>query len=218
MRLLRLFVIALGFVTVSAFASPAAPKEGADYTVLKTAQPTQSSGKKVEVIEFFMYHCPACNALEPVINDWVKKQGDNINFRRVHLPRTGETDPEAHLFVTLEAMNLEESLHARILATWHKENKRLTSDAENIDWVVKNGVDKAKFLSFYNSFSVISKMKSLPKTIANYGVDSTPTLVIDGRYLTNPSMIGAANSNMPREQLFQATLQVLDALVAKSKK
>ncbi|MFX5680483.1 hypothetical protein ABTE28_20525, partial [Acinetobacter baumannii] len=82
------------------------------------------------------------------------------------------------------------------LATWHIERKRLTSDAENTEWAVRNGLDKAKFLSFYNSFSVVSKMKSLPRSIANFGVDSTPTFVVNGRYLTNPAMIGNANGNL----------------------
>ncbi|PXX38725.1 thiol:disulfide interchange protein DsbA/DsbL [Undibacterium pigrum] len=218
MRFLRLLLITLGFVSATALASPASPKEGADFISLKNPQATQATGKKIEVIEFFMYHCPACNMLEPVVNEWVKKQGDNIVFRRIHLPLTGEKDPEAHLFLTLEAMNLEASLHAKVLATWHVERNRLSSDDDNIAWAVKNGIDKAKFLSFYNSFSVISKLKSLGKLVATYQVDSTPTFVVDGRFLTNPSMIGSANASIPREQLGQATMQLLDSLLVKSKK
>ena len=60
-------------------------QNGAEYTTLKTPQPVQAQGKKVEVIEFFMYHCPACYALEPAMLEWVKKQGDNISFRRIHI-------------------------------------------------------------------------------------------------------------------------------------
>ena len=30
-------------------------------------------GGKIEVIEFFWYGCPHCNALEPAIVDWVKR-------------------------------------------------------------------------------------------------------------------------------------------------
>ncbi len=218
MRLLRLLILALCLVSLTAVASPVAPKEGADFTALKTPQATQGSGKKIEVIEFFMYHCPACYALEPTVLEWVKKQGDNIVFRRIHLPLTGENDPEAHLFLTLEAMNLEAGLHAKVLATWHVERRRISSDADNIDWAVKNGIDKAKFLGFYNSFSVVSKLKGLSKMLSSYDVDSTPTFVVDGRYLTNPSMISAANGNLQHEPLYMATTKVLDALLAKSRK
>ena len=202
----------------TAFATPTAPKSGAEYTTLKTPQPVQAEGKKVEVIEFFMYHCPACYALEPAMNEWVKKQGDNIVFRRIHLPHGGANDAEAHLYLTLDAMGLEGALHDKVMRTWHVERRRLKDDADNLDWAVKNGVDKDKFLSFYNSFAVTTKLRNLARVSANYQVDSTPTLVVDGRYLTNPAMVDAANPGIPRQSLDKATMQVLDALVAGAQK
>jgi thiol:disulfide interchange protein DsbA len=215
---LKLAVAAAALLAGAAFASPTAPRSGAEYITLKSPQPVQAQGKKVEVIEFFMYHCPACYALEPAMLEWVKKQGDNIVFRRIHLPLTGENDPEAHLFLTLEAMKLEESLHAKILSTWHVERRRLKSDADNLDWAVKNGIDKDKFLAAYNSFSIITKLKNAGRVAGTYEVTSTPTLIVDGRYSTNPSMVDASNPGIPRQKLDQATLQVLDALVAQSRK
>ena len=104
MRSLRFALAAASLVATAAFASPADPKNGAEYLTLPTAQPVQAVGKKVEVIEFFAYHCPACNLMEPHVEAWVKKQGENINFKRVHFPFQGPNDPEAHLYLTLEAM------------------------------------------------------------------------------------------------------------------
>ena len=202
----------------AAFATPTAPRNGAEYTTLKAPQPVQAQGRKVEVIEFFMYHCPACFALEPELLARVKKQGDNITFRRIHLPLTGENDPEAHLFLTLQALNLEEQLHAKVIQTWNVEHHRLNSDAANIDWAVKNGIDKDKFTTAYNSFSVMTRLRNAGRVAGAYEVNSTPTLVVDGRYVTNPSMVDAANPGIPRPQLDAATLQVLDALVAQSRK
>ena len=74
MRSLRFAFIAALMVTNTAFASPTDPKNGVDYQTLSAPQPVQATGKKVEVIEFFAYHCPACNALEPTLNQWIKKQ------------------------------------------------------------------------------------------------------------------------------------------------
>jgi len=202
----------------AALATPTAPRSGAEYNTLKAPQPVQAQGKKVEVIEFFMYHCPACFALEPELLAWIKKQGDNITFRRIHLPLTGENDPEAHLFLTLQAMNLEEQLHAKVIQTWNVEHHRLNSDAANIDWAVKNGIDKDKFTTVYNSFSVMTRLRNAGRVAGAYEVNSTPTLVVDGRYVTNPSLVDAANPGIPRPQLNAATLQVLDALVAQSRK
>ncbi|MBV7537021.1 thiol:disulfide interchange protein DsbA/DsbL [Duganella sp. sic0402] len=217
MRLMKIALVVAGLCAATAFASPTAPRNGAEYTTLKTPQPVQAQGKKVEVIEFFMYHCPACYALEPDMVAWVKKQGDSIVFRRVHLPLTGENDPEAHLFLTLEAMKLEEQLHAKVLSTWHVERKRLKSDADNIDWAVKNGIDKEKFTATYNSFAVMTRLKNAGRVAGTYEVNSTPTLIVDGRFLTTPAQIDTANPGTPRNQLNAATLQVLDALVAQAR-
>lgn len=165
-----------------------------------------------------MYHCPACNALEPALNDWVKKQGDNIVFRRVHVPHTGASDPEAHLFLTLDALKMEDALHAKVMNTWHVERRRLKDDADNLDWALKNGIDKAQFLEAYNSFSVVTRLRNGGRMATNYQVEGTPTLIVNGRFLTTPSMVDASNPGIPRESVNAATLQVVDALIAASRK
>src|SRR5438067_8722078 len=116
MRLLRLAAACLlaAAVSVPACASPANPQDGVDYLTVAQPQPVQASGKKVEVIEFFMYHCPVCNGLEPGFEEWVRKQGDRIQVRRIHMPYTGAADPEAHLYLTLEALGKLDQMHAKV--------------------------------------------------------------------------------------------------------
>ena len=215
MRSLKLVVAIAGLLAGSAFASPSNPAIGAEYVVLASPQAAQADGKKVEVIEFFMYHCPACNALEPELAAWLKTHADSVSFRRIHLPH-GNIDPEAHLFLTLEAMGKESALHSSVMQAWHVEHRRLKDDADNLDWALKNGLDKAKFLDAYNSFGVTAKLRNLSRIANNYAVNSTPTLVIDGRYQTNPSMVEASNRGLPREDLARVSMQVVDALVAKA--
>jgi thiol:disulfide interchange protein DsbA len=216
MRFLRFALAALGLVAVTAFASPTDPKLGADYVALATPQPVQSIGKKVEVIEFFMYHCPFCNMLEPMLADWVKKQGDKILFRRVHVPFSGPNDPEAHLFLTLEAMGQLDAMHAKVFRATHIDRVRMNKDEVIFDWVAKNGVNRAQFIDTWNSFGVQTKMRRLAQVISAYQVTGAPTLIIDGRLTTGPGVIDAGNKGFPREQLSMATVQVLDALVARA--
>lgn len=218
MRSLRFALVAASLVVSSAFASPADPKSGVEFLTLAQPQPTQTVGKKVEVIEFFMYHCPACNALEPSIAQWVKKQGDNINFKRVHMPARGPNDPEAHLYLTLEAMGKLEEVHPKVFKAMHVDRIRLDSDEAMINWAVKNGLDRTKFLAVWNSFGVTTKLRRIPQVLANYKVDSVPTIVVDGKYMTSPSVAGKAVNATTMAQAQQATLQVLDALVAKTAK
>jgi thiol:disulfide interchange protein DsbA len=96
------------------------------------------------------------------------------------------------------------------------EHQRLRSDDDNIAWAVKQGIDKTKFLDAYNSFGVTTRLRNLEKLMNSYNVDSTPTLVVNGRYLTSPSMVMEKNPDVPRASLEAATFQVVDALVQKS--
>jgi thiol:disulfide interchange protein DsbA len=222
MRSLRFALLAASLasslVASTAFASPTDPKNGVEYVTLAQPQPVQAVGKKVEVIEFFMYHCPHCNALEPSFAQWVKKQGDNVVVKRIHLPFSGANDPEAHLYLTLEALGKVDEMHAKVFKAVHVDRIRLNTDDAIIDWVSKNGVDRAKFLEAWKSFGVMTKLRRLPQIVSAYKVDGVPTVVIDGKYQTSPAIVYNSVKTNNEPLLFQATLQVMDALVAKAAK
>lgn len=215
-RSLRFALVAASLVASTAFASPTNPQNGVEYTTLSSPQPVQPVGKKVEVIEFFAYHCPACYALEGGMVDWARKNADKVTFRRIHLPFQGAADPEAHLFLTLEAMGKEAEMHPKILNAVHVQRIRLMKDDQIIDWVTKNGVDKAKFMETWNSFGVMTKLRRLGQTTTNYQVSGTPTLIVDGKYQTSPGQVAEKLKINDRNQIMQAHFQVLDALVAKA--
>jgi len=218
MRSLRFALLAATFAVGTAFASPTDPKNGVEYITLAQPQAVQAAGKKVEVIEFFMYHCPHCNALEPQFEQWVKKQGDNIVLRRVHIPSQGASDPEAHLYLTLEALGKVDQMHAKVFKAVHQDRVRLIKDDAIIDWVSKNGIDRATFLNAWNSFGVMTKLRQQGKLVEAYKVDGAPTIVIDGKYQTSPAIVYNSVKTSNEPQLFGATLQVMDALVAKAAK
>ena len=217
MRITKLAVISLWLCAALASASPTSPVDGVDYKTLTPPQPVQTAGKKIEVIEFFMYHCPACNLLEPYLLDWAKRQGDNIVLRRIHVPHNGAKDVEAHLFLTLEALNLEQSMRARVLNAWHVEHQRLLTDQDNIEWAQKNGLDSTRFIDAYYSFSVTGRLAGLMRVAQSYGITSTPSLVIDGRYVTGLQMMQDASPATAGTGLETALMQAADALVAKAR-
>lgn len=192
-RFLRFSLLTAALVAGFANASPTEPRNGAEFMTLATPQPTQAVGKKVEVIEFFAYHCGACNAFEPTLNNWVKKQGDNIVLRRIPMPFLGASDPEARLFLTLDAMGKLEEYHRRVFRAVHVERKRLMKDEDVIAWATSNGLDKARFMDTWNSFGVQAKLKRLPQIVGAYKANLTPTLVIDGKYLMSPESVRQAN-------------------------
>lgn len=215
MRFMR-FLHATLFAAAAMLAfSGAASAAGVGYTTLDTPQRTES-GKKIEVTEFFMYYCPHCNALDPLMAAWVKKQGDAISFKRVHMPYSGPNDPQAHAYVTLEAMGKLDDMHTKIFHAIHVDRNRLNTDASLLDFMVKNGIDKAKYLEFFNSFAVQTKLKRFGQMVTAYKIESAPSIAIDGRFITSPSLAGQPGMTEPQSQA--ATLQVMDMLVAKVQK
>ena len=224
MRALRLAFIAASLLAATAFASPTDPKPGAEYTVLAAPQGTRAVGKKVEVIEFFMYHCPFCHAFEPVLEQWVKKQGDNVVFKRIHIPYQGPSDPEAHLFLTLQAMGKSEAYQGAVFDAVgdivNRKRSETLTEREILDVAYRlPGIDQATFMDTWNAFGVKSMLGRLTGIVSNnYKVNSTPTIVVDGKYVTSPGQVSGATRTRNQQQLFQETLQVVDALVAKAQK
>lgn len=219
MRLMRNWLAILGFglIAASAAASPAAPVAGTDYRVLDKPQQT-AAGKKVEVTEFFWYACPHCNALEPALEAWVKKQGDKISFKRVPVAFRDSFVPQQRLYYALEAIGKLDQLHGKVFQAIHGERQQLENDAAVLAFVTKQGVDAKQFQDAYNSFGVQTKVQRATQLQALYRVDGVPMIAIDGRYVTSPSIVGAGLGNRPESILHDATLQVMDWLVAKSAK
>ena len=198
-----------------AAASPANPKEGAEYQALPDVQPTDAGGK-IEVIEFFAYYCPFCYSFEPFLADWVKKQGNGIVFKRVHVPHGERVAAQQRLFFTLESLGLLEQFHGKVFNAYHVERQTLAQDEQVFDWASRAGIDRAKFIDAYRSFGVQAKVRRAQATMEAYRVTHWPMIAIDGRFLTSPGMIGESG-NISGNEALQGTLQVMDKLVARAK-
>jgi thiol:disulfide interchange protein DsbA len=211
--------VAATAVLRAAFAAPSTePKDGAGYLTLPSPQPTDT-GRKVEVIEFFAYYCPHCYAFEPSLAAWVRQQGDNIVFKRVHVSRDANVAPQQRLFFTLEALGLLEQYHDKVFAAMHVDRLRLNSDEQVFDWVAKNGIDRGKFIDTYRSFGIQQRLRRADAMMDAYRVDRWPVVIIDGRFLTSPSHANE-QSKEPRTEAEQQqlALQVMDTLVARAAK
>jgi len=213
--LLGLAAAFFAFAAVPAMATE--PQAGAQYLVLPSVQPTDT-GKKVEVIEFFAYYCPHCYAFEPLLHAWVKKQGDNIVFKRVHVPGGASVLPQQRLFYTLDAMGLLDQYHQKVFDAIHQQHVRLSSDEQVFDWVAQNGIDRARFTDTYRSFGIQARLRRAAAMMDAYYVDRWPLVVIDGRFVTSPSHAGAsAPAGSTEAQQQETALQVMDFLVTKAK-
>ncbi|MYM21530.1 thioredoxin domain-containing protein [Duganella sp. FT135W] len=220
MRFLKfaLTAMTLSAVALTAVASPADPKNGVEYKTLAAPQPVDT-GKKVEIIEFFDYACPHCAAFDESLNAWVKKQGDNIVFKRMHISRPGTDLPQEKMYFTLEAMGvLTPELHTKAFNEIHVNHNRLNRDELVFDFIAKQGIDKQKFIDTYRGFGVAGRVRKSISMMDAYNVDSWPLLAVDGKYLTSPTLADAGvNAAKNEAELHGEVTQVLDALVVKAK-
>ena len=193
--------------SLSAHAQAAKPEAGADYLVLDKKVPVEAPAGKIEVVDFFWYNCPHCNAFEPALDAWVGRLPKDVLVRRVPVGFRDDFVPQQRLFYALEAMDLVDKLHARVFTAIHAEKQNLTRGDGIADWMAKQGVDKTKFMEQFNSFSIATKASRATQLQNAYKVEGVPALGVAGRFYTD----GTLAKNMPR------ALQVVDYLVAETR-
>ena len=199
---------ALSLGASSSWAQGAAPKEGKDYIKLGKPARVSAPAGKVEVVEFFWYSCPHCNAFEPQFEAWAKTQPADVVVRRVPVAFNASFVPQQKLYYALEGMNLLPQLHAKVFRTIHVDRNLLKTDDAIFDWVGKQGVDLAKFKEVYNSFTVANQARKAAQLQNEYDVEGVPAMGVAGRYYTDGTKAG----NMDN------VLRVVNALVASSRK
>lgn len=165
------------------------PEAGTDFLALSKPAPVEAAAGKIEVIEFFSYDCPHCNAFEPALVAWIKRAPKDVAIKRVPVPFVGAIfERRQRLYYTLEAMKLVDQLHDKVFHAIHVEQLRLDGDDALMDWIVKQGVDRAAFAAQYQSFSVSSKITRASRLADAYKISGVPSLGIAGRFYTDGTL------------------------------
>ena len=190
-----------GSVLTHGIAIAADPPGG--FKTLSSPAPTDVPAGKIEVVEFFWFGCNHCAALEPVIEKWAAALPADVVFRRQHVPFREKRHQQ--LYFTLQAMQMDSpKMIARVFDAIHNERKRMLDPKEIVQVLGPSGVDSKAFNDAWASFGVRTKMQRADKLADAYAIDGVPSLGVNGKYLTAPSMAG---SN-------EAALEVVNRLVA----
>jgi len=184
------------------------PEEGKDYRALDKRAPVKAPAGKIEVVEFFWYSCPHCNAFEPLLNAWLKKLPPDVAFRRVPVAFRDDFVPQQRLYYTLEALGKLDELHDKVFAAIHQQHQPTDREDRILAFAQANGLDKAKFQELYHSFSVSTKAREARQLQDQYQVDGVPALGVAGRFYTDGTMAGGMDR----------ALQVLDYLIGEARK
>jgi len=187
----------------------AAVELGRDYNLLDTPQPT--SGKKIEVLEFFFYGCSHCYHLHSTLSEWEKKAPKDVELIYVPTIFRDNMEQMARTFYALEALGKLRQLHDPLYRAWNVDNVPLYDEAAIVDFVAKHGVNRAKFSATYNSFSMQSRVVRAKQMTRSYMISGTPTLIVDGQYVISGlqpedtirvlnEVIGMARKAQPRRR------------------
>lgn len=160
--------------------------EGQHYTRLADPVPVRQPSK-IEVAEIFSYACGHCFTFEGLIQDWKKDLPDGVDFVRLHVKWDRTTENLARALYTAQALGVVDQVHSALFRTLHMERKRLQTQEQIADVVARQGVDKEAFNKTFNSFGITSQLKQAESKIAGSRVSSTPSLLVNGRYVINAS-------------------------------
>ncbi|RAN75217.1 protein-disulfide isomerase [Bacillus sp. SRB_336] len=195
--------------------------EGKQYFLIEPAQPTSHPGK-IEVTEVFSYGCPACNGFHSTVDQIAKSLPSNavMNYLAASFRPDENWPMYQRAFYAAQALDLVDKTHDAMFDAVWKSGELSTYDlkASNLKpkaawptiddaakFYAKYGVSAQEFTGVANSFTVNTRMKRADDLMKAYGVDSTPTMVINGKYRFTPNSAGG----------FAQSIELTQWLVAK---
>jgi thiol:disulfide interchange protein DsbA len=182
-----LALLALACMAAGSPAQGISVRQNIEYRLI-APQPVET-GDRIEVIDFFWYGCPHCNALQPALEDWLKRKPADVTLRRVPAILRDSWAPHARIYYALEQLNEVERLHLKVYHSYHVEKLHMSKPDVAVEWAAASGIDRKRWLDAYNSPEVDAKVEHARRLAEAYTVSVTPTLVVDGRYLTSGAYV-----------------------------
>lgn len=181
------------------------PMEDVDYVLIDP--PISPRGEQVEIVEFFHYGCAACYRFEPLLVEWLGRLPADVEFRRMPALRRMDWILLTRLYFALQEAGELPRLHGQVYRDIHEKELNLGNVTEAIAWAARHGLDREAFARALESKQVSAEVQRARDATVAYGIRATPSIVIDGRYLTGTGMVGSV----------EALLPVVDELIAKAR-
>jgi len=188
-----------GLALAAAFVATAGAQgysEGQQYFRLRNPMPVET-GKNIEVIEFFSYGCPHCAEFEPILQNWMKTKPADVSVRRVPVMFQPRWENLARVYYVVDALGEEQRLSPLIFNAIHAKGVPLWEQKAFLDWIATQGVDRKKAEDLWGSFAVVGKVNRAKQLAQSYDIQSVPTIVVDGKYVTGPEHVGNSHAGLP---------------------
>ena len=151
----------------------------------------QQESKDIIIYEFFWYGCPHCYNLEPTMDRIEADLEKDTKVVKLPVALRDSWIPHAKLYYALKQMDKIDQVHNLIFEEIHLEDNRLNTEQQMIDFLGKHGIDTDKFMEKYNSFGTEARIKKASNLAKKYQINSVPTIIINGRFLTSGSYVSS---------------------------
>jgi protein dithiol oxidoreductase (disulfide-forming) len=165
--------------------APAPYTEGNEYVTLPGPYQRYNSDGKVEVVEVFSYGCIHCAHFAPIAEKLRKELPPGVVFKLLPAPFSAEWLPFARAYYAAKQLGVVERTHLQLFDAKFGQNYPINSMDELADFYAREGVNREKFMAIATSDETTAKMKSDLALIQKWGVDGTPSLVVNGKYRVN---------------------------------
>ena len=151
----------------------------------------QQESKAIIIYEFFWYGCPHCYNLEPTMDRIEGNLDKDTKIVKLPVALRDSWIPHAKLYYALKQMDKIDQVHNLIFEEIHLEDNQLNTEQQMIDFLGKHGVDTDKFIEKYNSFGTEARIKKASNLAKKYQINSVPTIIVNGKYLTSGSYVSS---------------------------
>lgn len=160
------------------------------YALVESPQPTQT-GDKVEVVDVFWYGCPHCYHFLPYLERYAQGKPGYVAIR--HMPAIFNDTWRFHarVYYAAKLLGVEENLHRAIFEEIHARHDPLANRASVLAFFAGRGVDRTKFAEALDSFTVDREVRRAEAMQEKYGVQGTPTVIVNGKYRVTGGLAGS---------------------------
>lgn len=189
-----LLILLIPFYAMSACAAENYT-EGKEYTRLSSPQPVATEGR-IEVVELFWYGCPHCYHLEPFVENWLKNKPEDVEFVRLPAILGKNWELLAKGYYTAELLGVLDKTHRDLFDAIHERKDKIVDEAALRAFFMQHGVSADDFNKSFNSFAVAVKVNNARQMTRRYAITGVPTLIVNGKYSTGPSMVTGGNDGV----------------------
>ena len=162
-------------------------EQGKHYDVITPAIRT-ANPDKIEVVEFFWYGCGHCYNFEPVIGQWKKSLGDDVEFKGSPAVWAPQMELHSKMYYAAEVLGVLDKMHLILFQAMNVDKKRLNSESEIAALFVANGVSEEDFTKAFNSFGVSSMVRQATSRAKAAKISGTPEMMVNGKYRISTRM------------------------------